>query len=253
MVATEPAGVAVAHGESPVRWWVFDGAVAPIDMADVPPAGAAFWEATYANDCEKGKRTSRRLDCQPAWAATLAWMRGQAAEWSARLGYAVEDDPTLHGGGFHVTEPGGYLSCHLDYDLSPVVPGKRRALNLIGFLNPEWREEWGGALCLCDPVGSVVQRFIPKPGRLVAFETNDLSYHMVEPVTRQRRCVYCGATGDTSGGACKVCWPGMMDGDLRPKYTADHPPERVTAAVYYLAEPGPWNTRQRAMFLPKRG
>lgn len=216
MAEGEPAGVAGEHGADPVRWWAFDGAVGPVDPADVPHKSDPFWEARYENDCEAGKRTSRRVD-RPAgfWPALVA-LRSRAAEWSARLGYPVEDDPTLHGGGLHVTAPGGWLSPHLDYDLHPHLPGRRRALNLIAFLNPEWRDEWGGALVLCDPMGAVVTRLRPRPGRVVAFEVGDLSYHGVEPV-------------------------------------APAAPERVTAAVYYLSAAGPGNTRRRALFLPNRG
>lgn len=216
MVTSESAGVAVAHGCDPVRWWVFDGVIDPMPESVIPAPECGIWEAKYDNELEKGKRTTRdralleviaeRYLSRAPWSVDL---------WAVRIGYPLETDPTLHGGGIHVTAPGGWLSTHLDYDLHPHVPGKRRALNLIGFLNPEWREEWGGALVLCDPMGAVVTRLYPKPGRLVAFEVGDLSYHGVEPVTG--------------------------------------PVERITAAVYYLAEAGPHNTRRRALFMPSRG
>lgn len=207
-------GVAVAHGSDPVRWWVFDGVTTPVRLDDVPHKADPYWEARYENDCEKGKRTSRLVERPEGFARQLPWLRGAGVYWSKTLGYPVEDDPTLHGGGLHVTESGGWLSPHLDYDLHPHLPGKRRALNLIAFLNSEWRKEWGGALVLCDPMGAVVKRVYPAPGRLVAFEVGDLSYHGVEPVTG--------------------------------------PVERVTAAVYYLSEANASNTRKRALFLPKR-
>lgn len=217
MAEKESTGVA-EHGRDPVRWWMFEDAVRPINMLHVPlTRDDTAWEARYDNDAERGKRTTRYSN----WLDFLApglfpTLRGQAAEWSTRLGYPVEDDPTLHGGGLHVTVPGGWLSTHLDYDLHPHLPGRRRALNLIAFLNPKWREEWGGALVLCDPMGKVVTRLYPRPGRLVAFEVGDLSYHGVEPL-------------------------------------APNAPERVTAAVYYLSAAGPTNTRRRALFLPNRG
>ncbi|HEX4608505.1 MAG TPA: 2OG-Fe(II) oxygenase [Urbifossiella sp.] len=205
--------MAVAHGTDPVRWWVRDGWTAPLTGA-VPPAGHPCWEARYDNDLERGKRTTRDPGAVPGLNPLFVRMRGLAAEWSDRLGYPVADDPTLHGGGLHVTAPGGALATHLDYDRHPLVPGRRRALNLIAFLSPAWRPEWGGGLVLCDPLGAVVTRLAPAPGRLVAFEVGDLSYHGVEPVTG--------------------------------------PAERVTAAVYYLGEAGPGNTRRRALFLPNR-
>jgi len=131
------------------------------------------------------------------------------------LGYPTEPDPTLHGGGLHVTVSGGFLGVHLDYDRHPKIPGKRRALNVIAFLHPEWKKAWGGALVLCDPAGTPVRRFYPNPGRVIAFEVSDLSYHGVEPVR----------------GAAP----------------------RVSLAVYRLSEAGPFNTRRRALFMPNRG
>lgn len=206
------------HSLSPVRWWEFPGAVETLPDGALPPAADPIWEARYENEAEQHKKTTRQIDAIPAVRDLFQRLRGSDSlrEWSHRLGYAVEDDPTLHGGGLQVTGPGGWLNTHLDYDLHPYMPARRRALNLIAFLNPEWRPEWGGALCLCDPMGSVVRRIFPEPGKLVAFEVSDLSYHGVEPVS--------------------------------PKC----PVERVTAAVYFLSQAGPQNTRRRAMFLPNR-
>ena len=203
-------------GREPFRWWVFDGC--EFGVVVPPPPDDLAWEARYDNDAERGKRTTRRIADVPGLLPLFERLRSAAslAEWSARLGCPVEDDPTLHGGGLHVTGPGGWLNTHLDYDRHPHVPDRRRAVNLIAFLNPEWRPEWGGALCLCDPSGAVVERIHPTPGRLAAFEVSDLSYHGVEPVA------------------------------------ADCPAERVTAAVYFLSAATAANTRQRAMFLPTR-
>jgi hypothetical protein len=204
-------------GTLPFRYWVWDGWCDPVDPATLPPLDAPAWEAHYANDAERRKHTSRHLDAfPPPLPAVFARLRGLAGEWSARLGYPVCDDPTLHGGGVHLTEPGGWLNAHLDYSLHPRLPLLRRALNLILFLNPGWRPGWGGALALCDPMGNVVRRVQPAPGRLVAFEVSDLSYHAVEP-------------------------------------TAPDAAPRLTAAVYYLAVAGPHDTRRRALFLPSRG
>lgn len=205
----------VINGIEPVRWWTFDDWCQP--LAEVPPREWSGWEARYENDCERGKRTTRRVEDVTGLARIFERLRSprSVSTWAARLGYPVEDDATMHGGGLHVTEPGGQLTVHLDYDRHPIVPGRRRALNLIAFLHPVWERTWGGSLILCDPLGHVVTRIEPVPGRLVAFEVGDLSYHGVERVTG--------------------------------------PAERVTAAVYYLSPASPVNTRQRAIFMPNRG
>lgn len=203
------------HGSSPVRWWVFDDfCVPPTDP--IPPASWPGWEVQYANAAENRKRTTRNLSSvftQP-WFARL-FSPEYAQEWSEILGYPVEQDTTLHGGGLHVTGAGGSLATHLDYARHPKIPAKKRALNLILFIHPEWKESYGGHLYLADPMGNAITSFSPKPGRLVAFETSDLSYHGVKP-------------------------------------TSSDAPDRVSIAVYMLTEATPADTRQRALFLPVR-
>jgi hypothetical protein len=206
--------VNVQSGTDPVRWWQIDSWCHPVRMDQLPAADAMCWEAHYANDCEKGKRTSRKL--QPPWERVMTMMEDveSVEEWSRSLGYPVETDRTHHGGGLHVTEPGGWLNVHLDYDLHPLIPGRRRAINLIAFLNPTWEPHWGGALILTDPLGHVRKRVYPAPGRLFAFEVGDLSYHGVEPITGHE--------------------------------------ERVTCACYFLAAATGQETRKRALFMPRR-
>jgi Rps23 Pro-64 3,4-dihydroxylase Tpa1-like proline 4-hydroxylase len=201
-------------GCCPFRWWMTDNWCTPIDLCWLPSREKPIWEARYDNDCESGKRTTRQLPLD--YTETMAMMRDPtlAELFSRILGYEVVNDETNHGGGLHVTEPGGWLNTHLDYDAHPHKPGWRRALNLIAFTNATWREEWGGALQFCDPLGKVVHQVYPRPGRLVAFEVSDLSYHGVSEIT---------------GHVC-----------------------RVTVACYLLARASEQNTRQRALFMPKR-
>jgi len=206
----------VTCSDSPVRWWCWDGLVPTLRAVDVPPRRWTGWEVTYDNDLERNKRAARRLADLPALRPALDALRALGADWADRLGYPVEDDPLLHGGGLHVTGPGGYLTTHLDYDRHPHRPVWRKALNVIAFLHPEWRASWGGDLYLADPLGVPVQCFRPEPGRVVAFECTDLSYHGVLP-------------------------------------TAPDAAERVSLAASMLAPAGPQNTRQRALFIPNRG
>ena len=53
-----------------------------------------------------------------------------------------------------------------------------RRLNLILYLNPGWREEWGGHLNFYDSNGANKEASIlPLANRMVIFETHDFSYH----------------------------------------------------------------------------
>src|SRR5688572_27410150 len=51
-------------------------------------------------------------------------------------------DPHFRGGGLHQILPGGHLSVHQDFNLYPRLQVYRR-LNILIYLNPDWKEEWG--------------------------------------------------------------------------------------------------------------
>jgi len=54
-------------------------------------------------------------------------------------------DPILMGGGVHKIKKGGKLSVHVDYNKHPLT-GKKRVLNLLIYLNENWKQEWDGNL-----------------------------------------------------------------------------------------------------------
>ena len=59
-----------------------------------------------------------------------------------------------------------------------------RRLNLLLYLSPEWKPEWGGDIQLWDEtVKNCEASFSPKFNRCVIFETNEISYHGVVPVS----------------------------------------------------------------------
>ena len=58
-------------------------------------------------------------------------------------------DSELVGGGLHLTKPGGRLNVHVDFNFSSDKQQYRR-LNILLYLNKEWKSEWGGQLELWD-------------------------------------------------------------------------------------------------------
>ncbi|HKO54708.1 MAG TPA: 2OG-Fe(II) oxygenase [Thermoanaerobaculia bacterium] len=86
-------------------------------------------------------------------------------------------DPYFAGGGPHQIEPGGYLKVHADFNVHPKLHLDRR-LNMLVYLNRDWREEWGGHLELWDAsLTASRQRILPTFNRTVIFSTTDTSYH----------------------------------------------------------------------------
>ena len=61
----------------------------------------------------------------------------------------LENDPYLHGAGVHYHPTGGKLDMHLDYSIHPITQKERR-VNLIIFMNKDWKESYNGDLQLWD-------------------------------------------------------------------------------------------------------
>ena len=86
-------------------------------------------------------------------------------------------DPYYVGGGFHQTEQGGRLGVHTDFNFHKKL-GLERRLNLLIYLNKDWKEEYGGSLELWDKkVKACEARIAPVFNRAVLFSTTDESFH----------------------------------------------------------------------------
>ena len=86
-------------------------------------------------------------------------------------------DPYFGGAGPHQIEPGGFLKVHADFNWHPKLRLDRR-INLLVYLNKDWREEYGGHLELWDrEVSRCERRILPVFNRTVVFDTTDVSFH----------------------------------------------------------------------------
>ena len=132
----------------------------------------------------------------------------------------VIPDMGLHGGGWHMTPPGGKLNVHLDYSIHPKLRLERR-VNLIIYLS-HWQKEWGGELELwshdwkTNAPKECVTTVDIKFNRAILFDTTQNSWHGLPNPVKSPEGVY-----------------------------------RKSLNIYYLTEPRKEATdRERALFAP---
>lgn len=120
-------------------------------------------------------------------------------------------DPHLWGGGLHQIQRGGYLKVHADFNWYSKLRLDRR-LNLLIYLNRDWKEEYGGHLELWNREMTKCEKKIsPIFNRCVLFSTTDVSYHghpdplmCPEQRTRKSLALYYYTNGRPAGEASPV-------------------------------------------------
>lgn len=111
-------------------------------------------------------------------------------------------DPYFDGGGLHQICRGGNLKIHSDYNKHKNLNLDRR-INLLLYLNKNWREEYGGHLEFWDRnMTACRKRIAPVFNRTVIFGTTDYTYHghpelleCPEHVTRKSLALYYFSNG----------------------------------------------------------
>ncbi len=93
-------------------------------------------------------------------------------------------DPYFEGGGFHQTKPGGFLKIHADFNKHRKT-GLDRRLNVLVYLNKDWKDEYGGHFELWDrDMTKCVHKVPPLFNTMAMFTTSDFSYHgLPNPLT----------------------------------------------------------------------
>ena len=91
-------------------------------------------------------------------------------------------DHGLNGGGWHMHSRGGNNNVHLDYNIHPKL-GEQRKLNIIIYMTPNWKPEWGGGLELWshddknNQPKELVKTINNVYNRAVIFDTTQNSWH----------------------------------------------------------------------------
>lgn len=155
--------------------------VATAMAADFPrPDDAQVWNRLPTDD-QRGKSSLRHENVLPPFIRRLIHeLNSQTMiEFIEELSGmdSLISDPRLVGGGIHQTHTSGKLSVHIDYSHHPCYQLLRR-INLILYLTPDWREEYGGHFELWDPTATkCLGKVLPVFNRCVIFSTSDSSYH----------------------------------------------------------------------------
>jgi 2-oxoglutarate-Fe(II)-dependent oxygenase superfamily protein len=135
-------------------------------------------------------------------------------------------DPRFDGGGLHQIVRGGKLGIHADYNKHEAY-GLDRRLNLLLYLNRNWREEYGGHLQLWDRnMTQCEAKIAPYFNRIMIFGTTDFTFHghpdplqCPDEVTRKSLALYYftnGRPAEEISGDHSTIFRARGPEDLRP-------------------------------------
>ena len=175
----------VFHNKKPFKYVVFEGALKP-DKAEIiyntyPSTRNGLWDGkTYIDQRNKFQKTE--FEEGSIFNELFGELNGsQFISWLERL-TAIEElkgDDKLFGGGLHQSTRGAFLNVHVDYNIHPQTKLHRR-LNVLIYLNKDWKREYEGYLQLWDcneEQKKLLEEVSPDFNRCVIFETNEISYH----------------------------------------------------------------------------
>jgi Rps23 Pro-64 3,4-dihydroxylase Tpa1-like proline 4-hydroxylase len=168
---------------APFRHIVLDGSL-DIDRREIesfPGLGWPHWRE-LGDTYQHGKRTCQDRSVIPSpWGELIDELNSppflRLLERITGIAKLIPD-PYLEGGGLHLSAAGGILAPHTDFHLYGRL-GLYRRLNVLVYLNPDWAPGDGGVLTLAHAHHPERGRRQIEPawGRIVAFETNDVSVH----------------------------------------------------------------------------
>lgn len=89
----------------------------------------------------------------------------------------IQGDSQFAGGGMHKTTNGGKLSVHIDFNINWRTNLHRR-LNLLIYLNKDWKDEYNGHLELWEKdLSKCSKKIAPLFNRAVLFDITEQSFH----------------------------------------------------------------------------
>lgn len=147
-------------------------------FAAYPPPDEANWDkTTYTHQRKKFTKTSGFPPAIQQFFDLTAHREFRDLLTEVTTIPALLDDPELVGGGLHQILRDGFLDVHVDFNFHPRTKQHRR-LNLLLYMNKDWRPEYEGRLELWDmQTNRQLENLVPSFNRIVLFQTNEVSYH----------------------------------------------------------------------------
>jgi Rps23 Pro-64 3,4-dihydroxylase Tpa1-like proline 4-hydroxylase len=157
-------------------------------LQEFPSFAEKFAIAEHGRVGGKAVREDMRNLAEPFRELDRYFSSREFLDWMSRI-TGIPDliyDPDYIGGGTHENLPGQDLSVHIDFNYHP-TRGWHRRINALLYLNPEWEENWGGALELwrepwSAPSKNKIAKIAPLWNRLAVFPTTESSWHGFETV-----------------------------------------------------------------------
>ncbi len=158
-------------------------------LENFPEFGAEIWRTSgreYVNEGNGRKFEMASYDAMPVPLRNVVELvHGKECLAFLRelTGYSdLLADSALTGGGLNMSMSGGFLRTHADFNYSNTLHAYR-TVNLIWYLNLNWREEFGGYLELWEPdLSACTKSIAPIFNRAVIFTTYSYAYHGFRPV-----------------------------------------------------------------------
>ena len=91
----------------------------------------------------------------------------------------IKNNISLNGAGFHKITKDGLLEMHTDFNnYNESFCSLDRRINILIYLNPNWKKEYGGELYLADKENKkITHKILPIGNRCVIFSTTSKSLH----------------------------------------------------------------------------
>jgi Rps23 Pro-64 3,4-dihydroxylase Tpa1-like proline 4-hydroxylase len=171
--------------KKPFRYTMFEGffdaKAAESIYSSYPQIKDGKWDGTTYVD-QKNKFQKTTFETDSVFHKVFSELNSQEfLNWLEKI-TGIDDllgDAELFGGGLHQSIAGAFLNVHVDYNIHPKTKFHRR-LNVLVYMNKDWKEEYEGQLELWDFSNNkkiLLAKYAPLFNRCVIFETNEISYH----------------------------------------------------------------------------